>query len=109
MKYYYDCPLEAAWMAEKHGMQIHDDIGPINSHSLQEAGYFTGKGVKFYISPESTHILQPQPGDISYGGFNGVWRVTKDYEHISVSVTGKIIQRDGLAFHWPKSDIPIRE
>jgi hypothetical protein len=67
-----------------------------------------------YIHPDSLCLLEPQTGDIGeeggftfkYGGFIGGWNNGNwdkpVYPDRAAAV--RIIQRNGLAFHWPESE-----
>lgn len=82
-KYYYDCPIEAAYMAKKFGVRLYvlenndlwdwmqTDCGKvyvedasttltIGHHLFCINAYSTGK---IYIGPDSEHIFKPQVGD----------------------------------------------
>jgi hypothetical protein len=76
-RYYYDCPIEAAYMAKNFGMEfqdendwdaeviIHDkDAGFLYSRGTEEmASKEMYIGEKIYVHPDSLPILEPQPKD----------------------------------------------
>ena len=77
MKYYYDCPIEAAYMAKNFGVKLRLELidaetgiidlqqFPISSwHTLTSLFGTTGLSPYFYITPDSLHIFEPQVGDI---------------------------------------------
>lgn len=119
MKPYYDCPIKAVFMAEYHGMRFvswHSgkeyDITVIQSNigSPIEA---IRKSQKYVIHPDSLYLLEPQTGDlIDDDGLFGVMEdngeVKVQGDAVAVSVTlyraPRIIQRKGLAFHWPETE-----
>ena len=116
-KYYYDCPLQAAFMAKYHGMKF--DI-LIYSHENEYIGrykdcdcnfiypLFTSNiSLKSYITDDSLHLLEAQVGDLvkhSYGtsacGFI-IWNSSGNPNDGQT----QIIQRGGTAFFWPKEEV----
>lgn len=124
MRYYYKDALAAAWMAKHFGMKFglencgkiewncigtldspwtpledwKDIIDPISAHE------------KLYIHPDSLHLLEPQDGDYaenragnlcSLGGGAEI-EVGEEREVRRRKNGYKIIQRNGVPFHWPE-------
>lgn len=131
-KYYYTDPLAAAWMAKHFGMKIY---WISNGYEIQDYGWESiipmdydcvdGRRSedKYYIHPDSLHLLEPETGDVyevdqsevRYIDRDGVERITKksspyaDFMRVPSSgrtngVFLRIIQRNGIPFHWPKCD-----
>ena len=114
-RYFYTDPLAAAWMAKHFGM-----VFGSGSNKLTEPGDFTdtyeneygcfpkNEADRHYIHPDSLHLLEPQVGDLC----SFLWWLMgsdKAAEHHKLYDGGhlawqRIIQRNGLAFHWPESD-----
>lgn len=128
MRYFYTDPLAAAWMAKHFGMKFKDEhieVFPVRSWiSLQDL-----KGIdvelkefaKFYLHPDSVKLLEPQHSDVVLCAICGTdgkhlyddagfasddGRVVTDlfYNDDKGIKTDdcKIIQRNGIAFHWPE-------
>jgi hypothetical protein len=72
-----------------------------------------------FIHPDSLHLLEPQAGDFWQDrDLGGVLELVRDRLLVRmpgmqvldakrgdwVSATGRIIQRNGMAFHWPESE-----
>lgn len=130
-RYFYRDPLAAAWMVKHFGMKIIDSginvfttDGGIDWFSIDtlvelevhpDADKCTDG--KFYIHPESLHILEPLVGDVGdtpeegyciffeqegelwvdfFGQSRFPWAEYKDM------VTLSIIQRNGQPFIWPE-------
>jgi len=77
MRYYYNEPLAAAWMAKHFDMQFIDEHGDfISDYSLAsflgikideilgEQELTESPTQKYYIHPYSSHIFEPQLGDL---------------------------------------------
>lgn len=119
-RYYYDDPLAAAWMAKHFGMKFEDselraairrvkkDMPPTDwrdpGNYISNQGWLRD-GYYFYIHPDSLHLLEPRKGDAIKGLFwdQSCWIMRDDatIEHLN-NCTACIIQRNGIAFHWPK-------
>ena len=125
-RYYYDCAIEAAYMAKNFGMVLTDsngeslmyhgdvDFSPSNI-SLQSTLY---RGSIHHIAPDSLPLLKPKCGDVVQLKDNYVGRVDDygDVETAGDRVIGNvdikcpdmnsyrwgITQRDGKPFIWPK-------
>jgi hypothetical protein len=114
-KYFYDCPLKAAWMAKHFGMRFSGD-----KYCLQFDAY--GSKPMYYpdlyiIHPDSLRLFDPQPFDLLQGSFcfgrldyyvlvkekfNGHGeQITQDRLSDGTFNLDKIIQRDGVSFMWP--------
>ncbi len=70
MRYYYDCPLKAAWMHKHFGMRfdVYEPVFEIDGFSFayidRADGYEFSEGQFIYIHPESLRLLEPQVGDL---------------------------------------------
>jgi hypothetical protein len=124
MKYFYTSPFAAGWMAAEHNMQFKSYyfIGT-ESHVIKEGvydkvvvGWMRGEGPRrFYIHPDSVHLLEPRVGDLVQCRW-GTERMVKfrtaqgekvaaiDWGEDGLRADGKIIQRDGKPFFWPESE-----
>ncbi len=116
-KYYYDCPLEAAYMAKNFGMRF---IAPLNakfdwkspdSYMSRNREWILING-KLYIHPDSVAMLEPRDDDlcevvdddmfcVDCGGVYGYGCDIIERQN----KFKKIIQRDGKPFFWPKMEI----
>lgn len=118
-RYYYKDPLATAWMAKHFGMQIFtwgfDAIDDVNA--IARDTVFIPDAPLYQIHPKSLHLLVPQLGDLVTYKLGVVGCVGIPYTDGPVGVwwagsTGqdplngseRIIQRDGIPFHWPESD-----
>lgn len=122
MRYYYDDPLAAAWMAKHFGMEFHGENGQLEINSDEGSTWFCelcDLGHKymgpFYIHPDSLHLLEPQEEDIGIDAEGALCNGCKDgwyYENAKAEEYGDfeptlpvtIIQRNGKAFMWPQSE-----
>lgn len=114
MKYFYTDPLASAWMQEYYDMLF--DVCP----QVMARNFARGETIcqqsRFYIHPDSLHLLEPQVGDIfiNVGSdlLNGVTRwespqkmdkgCLEIHNKYSKDTLAKIIQRNGIAFMWPE-------
>lgn len=144
-RYFYTCPIVAALMAKYHGVSMYigcfesDDFDSYSHRNLshfiddwQYKGVKSGEYPKFYIHPDSVHLLEPIVGDILTfvcdDGSIAVDAVEQIYEpndecypyvgngidsviHLCAShpdwihaPLAKIIQRNGLPFVMPESE-----
>src|SRR5579872_4619641 len=91
-RFFYDCPIKAAFMAKYHGMKIHGPVqkptGGIETSTrpmpvwiLARAIEAAEKGMvpgdaRYYIADESLHLLEPQEHDVALfndgNGANGL-------------------------------------
>lgn len=129
-KYYYNCPYKAAYMARHFGMDFEGcrdgTCFEAALHSDADPDIYDTEGDKFYIHPDSLHLLEPQEGDLVkvvcceadceypedwvIGVIEGdVCTVrcnlqgTSGYSISLNRVSAKeIIQRNGKAFIWPE-------
>lgn len=116
-RYYYDDPLEAAWMAKHHGMRfldvrgaellwgVVDNVFCWAVDDVQPDGSRPGyAGIEFYPCHDSLPLLEPRVGDagiVRYDEFEelGQW---PEAGQISGFQSFEILQRDGRAFFTPK-------
>lgn len=115
-RYYYDCPLIAAYMTEYFNIKIYiieeQEEFNLDVHELMNEPPISvvGINIKYYLHPESHPILKPQEGDIMIGPGSMCVNVEYiDYHTLNNPrvidkklLKGKIIQRNGRPFHWPK-------
>lgn len=111
MRKYYEDPLAAAWMAKHFGMKFKSARGQnmyfdggSDFRTEKDCGFYAGE--YYHIHPSSLHILEPMAGDVGtvYNGHaanfrDGYWE-HNDGQREPAS-EGKIIQRQGIPFHWP--------
>lgn len=112
LKYYYDCPIKAAWMAKYFGMKFEGGYAA-QFLALDAASQIRDKNERdyYYIHPDSLHLLEPREGDLVKATWVGkgapvsqcliynAIEVLGSYWHI-----GKIIQRNGIPFMWPEQE-----
>lgn len=127
-RYFYRDPLAAAWMAKHFGIQlIRQYVYPNPAHnywasepySAWQSCVDTAPPDRLYVHANSLHILDPQRDDIwavQSSRNDGRWWVGPlDEGGLQVCVGNmwikkenimarKIIQRDGMSFHWPESE-----
>lgn len=118
--YFYSDPLAAAWMAKHFGMQF--DIA--HTYECYDIGDFVQSDYsfniseierKYYVHLESLTLLEPLAGDIldfTDQDSTNIYQVSEKrryYNDIDVNSAvaainegGKIIQRNGVVFHWPE-------
>jgi hypothetical protein len=126
MRYYYTDPMAAAWMAKHHFMRIIACESPLYEKDERErdiksllysaADQEIDDGSKYYIHPDSVHILEPQIDDIGMDteeviflceGITPGWScLSTDSDGYTIMKTGdiKIIQRNGIAFMYPEKE-----
>lgn len=118
--YFYDDPLAAAWMSKHHNLyQVEPLAMGINAgeYVITRSPHLgIGADTKFYIHPDSLHLLIPQVDDIVLNCDSDPARVVVDDSpplHYTVPLSeacrwvGKeatISRRDGKPFHWPKRE-----
>lgn len=127
MKYYYDDPLAAAWMAKHHGMRF--VIEWPKQHKRDPEEVFFSDGVPFtrggsnmvlfhlHLHPDSLPLLEPQEGDFSADGWEFKtalqWWLKAYCEEGNpdridvrrhVKHWKRTAIRNGIAFHWPKEE-----
>ena len=138
--FYYTSQNAAAWMAETFGMKIalRDDHAPdklVLGEDGQVVNYAQeimdckrdGWCDKFYVHPDSLHLLEPQYGDIitlneiqsDYNGYDYkpdiLYRTYEDglygtdsyccTKDVQQERSMKILRRDFKSFHWPESEV----
>ena len=133
-RWFYSDPLAAAWMCGKFGMCIYthglnNGVHPKRWQDFEETLPSLAKDAidgcedRYYIHPESLHLLDPQVGDLclftphKYGHIEETEKqkeiggkqhevVMLDGFYEEASYFGAIIQRNGIAFMWPESEEP---
>lgn len=122
-RYYYDCPIEAAYMAKNFGFDFVTE-GYGSKLNFQGSSDFRIEdihngiyaGDKYYVAHESVALLGAKSGDLAeticqpYGSncFD-MWseettRIFGYYEEEVGEKLRRIIQRDGKPFIWPKKE-----
>lgn len=112
MKYYYDCPIQAAWMYANHQLQFDNmqllifcDGAKIIINELSPY-----QPQRIYVSEDSLPILDPQVGDVlyntRYGYASMISEQSKDKngKYAIFNLDNVIINRVGHAFHYPKTE-----
>lgn len=128
-RYYYSCPLQAAYMAKEFGMRIlathHGEQIDTHGNCIAYCEHEFGWESPFYIRPDSQHLLHPKRGDLvlaTYtkessfvyrhvtmvcdryylvGGFPDQYGYP-DYINNGDRKILKVIQRNGKPFFWPE-------
>jgi len=129
-RYYYDDPLEAAWMAKHHGMlfelvMFDIDTKEIVRHPLGDCLEWPRLNLDteqyslhYYIHRDSLHLLEPQVGDLIGHTKTTLYakeeppvaRVEYHFEkwprdaYLYVWNDLKIVLRNDILFHWPKTE-----
>jgi hypothetical protein len=142
IRYYYDNPLEVAWMIQEFGMKFDHDT-PVDwidlidnllkagnhamaeHHGMKVIAIPYNPNAKFYVHPDSLHLLKTQEGDMLYGPCGGeMFHVTKTVifnSDMSIEGAQRSIDESGwqirmrwiwrdvgdsgpIAFHWPESE-----
>lgn len=146
MRYYYSCPIKAAYMAKHFGMLFlfrYEDGQEISLRGLGNMlAYADGSlgEAKFYVHPDSLHLLDAQKEDligftpqcysderryeivtqIGWADWKGdvkrkihakarnpeEWErcvLTHEWDDWNIKNI-IIIQRNGIAFHWPETE-----
>lgn len=120
-RYYYTDPLIAAYMAKYFDFMIYTSFGrngngkrkqSVNSLALHANNYHDT--MKFYIHPDSLHLLEPKIGDLcekkvthSYCHYCGWDSLFYADSNDSIELYGKgakIIERQGKPFMWPEEE-----
>lgn len=126
-KYFYDCPLEASYMAKHFGIKLLlncEDSYMLLANSevpLGIANTFHDGKVKFAVAPESEIIFKPQEDDVAWSWqgskaflmylhflSDGFWQTSSGKSDTCTSSTEPsnewiIIERQGKHFFMPKS------
>lgn len=90
IRYFYTDILDIAYMAKRYGMKF----------------FVFPKNYDQYIHPDSLYLLKPQGGDLCFdkGHLPNAYRIY-GYNELQYPLPNtKIIQRNGVAFIWPKSE-----
>lgn len=112
-RYYYTCPLKAAYMAKYFGIKLCDrtlkeslvHLGDefryesVSIDGLWKSKYFDADKI-IYIHPDSLILLESKVGDIITYPFQSFFQLEKGNSKIIDG--GKIIQRNGIPFMWPE-------
>lgn len=114
-RYFYTDPLAAAWMAFRHDIRFtHDSY--FGEYDTDDDGctkirifHDQGSPGRFYIRPETLHLLVPQEGDVAYVREipgEPLSRALVYPIHIlnTKHDVVRIISRNGIAFMWPESE-----
>ena len=128
VKLYYDCPIEAAYMAKNFGVKfvLNKDNNPNNFNDYQNAvqratNELLSKShnlpieksyLYFYIHPDSLYIFEPIEGDLIVLLNNGVGAIEFFGKNTNIKYIkelmlrgGKIIQRNNKPFITPKNEV----
>ncbi len=116
MKYYYTCGVKAAWMCKNYDIKIlcNGKLAKSKFYSPTTlANYGTRKGyknaplVKYYVAPESMHLLEPKTGDWGRSKIGEAcffcfeqWRSHRSFSAVPDAVN--IILRNNKVFHAPE-------
>jgi hypothetical protein len=126
---FYKDPLEAAWMANRFGMRFqklgygecpwpygmfHDFHLRLMTEQADDGIYHRDGLPRFYIHPDSLHLLSPQEGDEGVDGyglqvvFEGDSWTRRHPVAASADreAEGQVVidKRNGIAFMWPESE-----
>jgi hypothetical protein len=140
-RFYYDCPIKAAFMARYHGMRFTNTDG--HEYQCDAPTLMSVMEGRVYVHPDSLRRLWPVASDMveytetgyveyvnieyvyqaGWVNWNGTYRRNKpknaspygDWEYCfsfdssgswfpACDPTYRIIEREGQAFHWPKSE-----
>lgn len=120
-RYFYTDPQAVGWMQKNFGMKFYRKYPP----AFYEDGLLVGTDEEmedidrhehiYFIHPESLHLLEPQMGDLvkvmgnvgylpAGEGFAEKYALRMARANCQPHATGRIIQRNGIAFHWPESE-----
>ena len=109
-RYFYTDPLAAAWMAKHFGMRLRPDC--YSERALPDGEDITrfahhAFGGRFYVHPDSLHLLEPREADLYATDIGCGWLATTPSESWKRQVGHfRIVQRKGMAFFWPES-VPL--
>ena len=116
-KLYYNCPIEAAYMAKNFGARFKDEEFLYYAHSLIgdyfDFNYFNqNHPYKNYIHPNSLSIFEPQVGDTLKGSpfgvvsVNGTRQMSAEAQLAINEAVGNtiIIQRNNKPFIMPQEE-----
>ena len=109
-RYFYTDPLAAAWMAKRFEMRflnlkeiIQDVDGDIVLLCLPKFVSDCRLTKQYVVHPGSLYLLEPLAGDVAQHPMNGNCHVlcgTSCFQWFR-DASMRIIQRNGVAFHWP--------
>jgi hypothetical protein len=122
-RYFYDCPIKAAFMSKYHGMKIHAPVlkahGEVGESDRPLPDFVwarkiehvlkTGATEQYRISDESIFLLDPIINDVIWtvkDGFYDVQRICDVYDKPQNSTwrLHRIIERNGCCFFWPERE-----
>lgn len=101
-RYFYDCPIKAAYMAKYHGMKFKSARGQnlyFDGHDFRtekDCGIYAGE--TYHIPPDSENILKPLAGDVRCFIFGDEFT----HGELKDSSRSKLFQRNGVPFIWPE-------
>lgn len=114
-RYYYPASRahHAYCMALDLGMEFETRSGKWSLEGLKHIN--PASIYRIYIHPESLHLLEPIPGDLvqvmgnvgylpTGEGFSEKYALRMARANCHPYATGRIILRNGIAFHWPESE-----
>ncbi len=105
-KYFYTDPLKAAWMAREYGMEFISSCTGDNIDWANDFCEVSPQGwncSKFYIHPDSLHILGPKVDDIMWWTCGDGLALAQATSLLIQQDGGReIIQRNGKAFFAPE-------
>ncbi len=116
---FYDCPIEAGYMAVKFGVEfiLRNGLRLVLASNLVNSSFMwkvsdVVKGKEylersFLIKADSLHIFQPQIGDVMGGEIAGNRRTVNaknivTYRKLIAEGKSRIIERGGVVFLAPK-------
>jgi hypothetical protein len=113
-RFFYTDPLAAAWQAKHFGMKLtyvaeDRSDGELGPPCMIECMEWYDRNVKrFYIHRDSLQLLEPKAGDVLYAGRPGAISIEQIISEERISTAkylirrgSRIIQRNGIPFHWP--------
>lgn len=121
-RYYYTCPIVAAYMTQYFAMKIHGNVWHQDDYTesrrplplwalARKIEQFSKEecSERFYIHSNSLHMLRPIIGDTVEAPHGEELRikevVSQEYaEKLSKSCYCIVIQRHRLPFFWPQSE-----
>lgn len=116
-RYFYTDPIAAAWMVRHHDMKVMAEVTTGNGKREQkpiplwawgrviENWAMSAYEERFYISPESLPILEPKAGDVVQFGDDHFGVFIEPEPEYRPNFSGiRIIERNGVAFHWPQKE-----
>lgn len=133
-RFFYTDPLAAAWMATHFGMDIR--LEDPEGQGFLEATLILGlrewrdaiaacADLKFFIHPDSLHLLEPGAGDLFRFGTHGpIFKCIPDLDDRGAKLGNiptppqwevscareknggriRVLQRNGIPFMWPESE-----